>query len=262
MGESFNGQTIRSPIIPTTYAHHASQLIHGITKKMLLAIIVLGPLFFLSIVDALRLLGIKNIIGDQLLDNTMVIFSACLLVVMVFLCNSLLRSRKILNQWADVFARNSIIAGMNISMSHLSKEDALIAIAETVEEIGQPLRRYFSEGKDLKKFIDVPRGKNLVFDVLLDKEIDGIPDDLKKVLREYGSVIIKVEGGQVDSDKVRIFSKTLFHYIKETGNTVALPILIGEDVSDSAYNFVNTSHDQVIKRIVLVEESLVQLQLD
>ena len=184
MGESFNGQTIRSPIIPTTYAHHASQLIHGITKKMLFAIIVLGPLFFLSIIDAFRLVGIKNIIGDQTLDYTMVIFSACLLVVVVFLCNSLLRSKKILNQWADIFERNSIIAGMNISMSHLTKEDALRAIAETVEEIGEPLRRYFSE--DLKKFIDVPRGKNNIFDVLLDKEISDIHDDLKMVLRDYG----------------------------------------------------------------------------
>ena len=65
-------------------------------------------------------------------------------------------------------------------MSHLTKEDALRAIAETVEEIGQPLRRYFSEGKDLKKFIDVPRGKNNIFDVLLDKEIIDIHDDLKR----------------------------------------------------------------------------------
>lgn len=258
MGETFNSQTTRSPIIPTTYAHHASQLIHGITKKLLLVIIVLGPLFFFSIIDAARLVGIKNVIGDELLDNTIVVFSACLLVVVIFLSISLLGSKKILNQWADIFERNSIIAGIDISMNHLTKEDALIAIAESVEEIGQPLRRYFSEGKDLKKFIDVPRGENIVFDVLLDKEIDDIPDDLKKVLREYGSVIIKVESSLVDLDKVRIFSQVLLDYAKETRNSVALPILIGESVSDSAYNFVKSSREEVVKKIVLVEKPSVQ----
>ena len=45
----------------------------------------------------------------------------------------LLRSKKILNQWADVFDRNLIIAGMNISMNKLSKEKTLTAIAESVE---------------------------------------------------------------------------------------------------------------------------------
>ena len=91
------------------------------------------------------------------------------------------------------FERNSIIAGINISMNKLSKEEALTAIAESVEEIGQPLRRYFSNSLDVKKFIDVPLGKEIVFDVLLDKDIRGIPDDLRNVLTDYGAVIIKIE---------------------------------------------------------------------
>ena len=77
MGEIYNDQSSHSPIIPTRYAHHASQLIHGITKKMVLTIIFLCPLFFLAIVDALRLVGFRNIIGDQNLDNIIVIFSGC-----------------------------------------------------------------------------------------------------------------------------------------------------------------------------------------
>ena len=145
-----------------------------------------------------------------MIDNTIVIFSGCLLVLVVFIFHSLLRSKKILNRWADVFERNSIIAGINISMNKLSKEEALTAIAESVEEIGQPLRHYFSKSRDLKKFIDVPLGKEIVFDVLLDKDIRGIPDDLRNVLRITGAVIIKIESDMVDADKVTIFSRLIF----------------------------------------------------
>ena len=258
MGEIYSGQTSRSPVMPTSYAHQASQLIHGISKRLALIIIFLCPLFLFSTIDALRLTELKNILGDQVIDNTIVIFSGCLLVLVIFLFHSLLSSKKILNRWADVFERNSIIAGMNISMNKLSKEEALTAIAESVEEIGQPLRRYFSDSRDLKKFIDVPLGKEIVFDVLLDKDIRGIPADLRNVLTEYGAVIIKIESGMVDADKVTIFARLLFRYTKETKNYVGLPVIMGEDISDSAYNLVNTSHDEIVKRIVLVEKPLVQ----
>ena len=147
--------------MPTSYAHHASQLIRGISNRLVLVIIVLCPLFFFSIIDALRLVGLKNIVGDQVIDNTIVIFCGCLLILVIFLSRALLRSKKILNQWADVFDRNLIIAGINISMNKLSKEEALTAVAESVEEIGQPLRRYFSDTRDWKKFIDVSRKKEI-----------------------------------------------------------------------------------------------------
>lgn len=260
MGEIYNDQSSHSPIIPTRYAHHASQLIHGITKKMVLTIIFLCPLFFLAIVDALRLVGFRNIIGDQNLDNIIVIFSGCLLIVVIFLFRSLFNSRKVLDRWADLFERNSIIAGLNISMNKLNKEEALMAVAETIEEIGEPLQRFFSDTRDLNKFIDVVRGKKNVFDILLDKDINGIPGDLRSVLNEYGAVIIKIESGKVDADTVALFSRSLSNYVKETKNHVGLSVIIGENVSDSAYNLVNTSNVEVVKRIVLVDKPLVQSQ--
>ena len=262
MGEFYNDQSSHSPIIPTRYANHASQLIHRITKKLVLAIIFLCPLFFLAIVDALRLVGFRNIIGDQNLDNIIVIFSGCLLVIVIFLFRSLLNSRKVLNRWADLFERNSIIAGLNISMNKLNKEEALMAVAETIEEIGEPLQRFFSDTRDLNKFIDVVRGKKNVFDILLDKDINGIPGDLRSVLKEYGAVVIKVESGVIDIDKVLLFSRLLSEYMKETKNHVGLPVIIGENISDTAYNLVNTSHDELIRRIVLVEKPTVQSQID
>jgi hypothetical protein len=235
MGELYSGQTSRSPVLPTSYAHHASGLIHGISNRLVLVIIVLCPLFFFSIIDALRIAGLKNIVGDQVIDNTIVIFCACLLILVILLFRSLLRSKKILNQWADVFERNLIIAGINISMSKLSKEEALTAIAESVEEIGQPLRQYFLDTRDLKKFIDVSRGKENVFDVLLDKDISGITNELRNVLTEYGAVIIKIENGIVDADKVTLFSRSLSNYAKETKNQVGLPVIIGFGLQSCQY---------------------------
>lgn len=112
----------------------------------------------------------------------------------------------------------------------------------------------------MNKFIDVVRGKKNVFDILLDKDINGIPGDLRSVLNEYGAVIIKIESGKVDADTVALFSRSLSNYVKETKNHVGLSVIIGENVSDSAYNLVNTSNVEVVKRIVLVDKPLVQSQ--
>ena len=57
-----------------------------------------------------------------------------------------------------------------------------------------------------------------------------------------GAVIIKIESGKVDADTVTLFSRSLSNYAKETKNYVGLSVIIGENVSDSAYNLVNTSH--------------------
>ena len=71
-----------------------------------------------------------------------VTFSVILLVIILYLLNTLLKSRKILNSWADTFERNSIKTGMAIAMTNKSKEEAIEAIAETVAQIGEPLRNY------------------------------------------------------------------------------------------------------------------------
>ncbi len=144
-------------------------------------------------------------------------------------------------------------------MTKMSKDEAIRAISETVEDIGQPLQSYISDKQEFKELIDVHRGKDLVFDVLIDKDIHGISDDFRNVLREYGSVVIKVVDGQVDENTVTLFSNMLSEYIMETKNSVGLPVIIGEDVSDAAYKFIYTSHNEIVKRMVLVEKPIMQL---
>ena len=121
--------------------------------------ILVFSLFFFSVTDALRLTVLRNLIGDDPLDNIMVISSIFLLVALTLSVRSLLRSRNMLNQWSDIFERNSINAGMSISMTKISKEEAIRAISETVEEIGQPLQNYMSNRQEFKELIDVHRGQ-------------------------------------------------------------------------------------------------------
>ena len=74
---------------------------------------------------------------------------------------------------ADTFERNSIKTGMNIAMTNKSKEEAIGAIAETVAQIGEPLRNYISLKDNLKKFLDVSIKNNnndVFFDILIDQD--------------------------------------------------------------------------------------------
>ena len=72
-----------------------------------------------------------------------------------------IKSRRVLEHWADVFERNSIAAGINISMGSRTREEAVRAIAETVEEIGPQLREYISSKKDdYNEFFDIAFGKD------------------------------------------------------------------------------------------------------
>jgi hypothetical protein len=153
MGGIINGKKTRSPIMPTVYAHEASQQVYGISKRLGILTLVLFPLVFISVIDALHLGSLKNIFGDQSADNIIVILSISLLILVMILFRSVFHSRKILNRWAEVFERNSISAGINISMYRVDKQEAVRAIAESIEEIGEPLRRYTSEGTHMLQYL-------------------------------------------------------------------------------------------------------------
>lgn len=119
-------------------------------------------------------------------------------------------------------------------MNKMDKQEAVRAIAESIEEIGEPLRSYISDGGDINSFIGVHRG-TLTFDILFDKKIPGLSDAFKKVLEDYGAIIIKLDRGETDNAKVTMFSQGLDQYKKELGNPIGLAIIIGENISNSAY---------------------------
>jgi len=60
-----------------------------------------------------------------------------------------------LRAWAVLVERNNIRAGSNISMSNKSKEITVRAIAETIDEVGDQLRKYISSKDDFNEFLNV-----------------------------------------------------------------------------------------------------------
>ena len=157
-----------------------------------------------------------------------------------------MKSKKILNSWADTFERNSIKTGMNIAMTNKSKEEAIGAIAETVAQIGEPLRNYISLKENLKKFLDVSIKNNnndVFFDILIDQDHvknetnysgDNNSSNLKQSLMEYGAVVIKIVEGTVDNKIVHSFYNSLSKYVSLTKNKVGLALIIGDNISEDA----------------------------
>ena len=262
---------LHSPILATKYAHIASSLIHTLGKNLILVIGLIFALFVISLLDTLHTRGYTNMIPDAGYDSMITIFSVILFGTTLYLLNTLLKSKRMLSSWAKTFERNSIKAGMNIAMTNRSKEEALHAIAETVEQIGEPLRKYISSKENYKNFLDsnikINNNNEILFDVLIDQDhikdnVSGGSDDsgsidLKQSLQEYGSIIIKVIDETVDKDTVESFSKSLSNYISLTKNKIGLAVIIGNDISKDAYNVAKQHENNKVSYIILVEKPLI-----
>ncbi|MFZ1875669.1 MAG: FeoB-associated Cys-rich membrane protein, partial [Nitrososphaeraceae archaeon] len=140
-----------SPIMPTRYAHGSSKLIRSIEKTFYPIIGLIAALFLFAILDITDVISKYNILPDRTYDIIITFVAAILLAVVVYLLYSLIKSRKKLHHWADIFERNSIKAGLTISMSTTSKEHVLGALSETIEGIGEPLRDYLSSSPNSYK---------------------------------------------------------------------------------------------------------------
>lgn len=263
---------LQSPVLATKYAHTASNLVRTLTKKFVFIIGVISALIVLAVLDVLHVVGYMRVIPDVVYDSMIVTFSVILLVIIVYLLNTLLKSKKILNSWADTFERNSIKTGMNIAMTNKSKEEAIGAIAETVAQIGEPLRNYISLKENLKKFLDVSIKNNnndVFFDILIDQDHvknetsssgDNNSSNLKQSLMEYGAVVIKIVEGTVDNKIVHSFYNSLSKYVSLTKNKVGLALIIGDNISEDAGSIARQLENNKINYIVLIEKPLSMTQ--
>lgn len=258
-------QMTNSPILASRYAHRSSKLIYSIEKNFYWILGIVGLLFVLSLLDFLKV----HYIFPFSLDTPITILSAISVVALGYCFRIILRSKRMLESWAAVFERNSIRAAMTISMANLSKEDAVHAIAETIEEIGEPLRKYISFKGNFNEFLNVSFSKNknddrtvetMLFDVLIDAALVTktdtveISNSLIKVLNEYGAIIIKIADGTITKEIVTSFSKQVKYYSKSTKNKVHLAIIIGDDASEEAYKLAIKSETRGISYFVLVEK--------
>jgi hypothetical protein len=269
-----------SPILSTRYAHKAAQMILSLQKNFLIVTCVITALFVFALIDIIQVKGYFYMLPDEINDTIIIIFAAISLAALLYVLRFLLKSRKLFSNWADVFERNSIRAGINIAMADKTKEEAIRAVAETVEELGEPLRNYISSSSSsskgtFKDVIDVTignggrSGQSITYDVLMDanriKEQEytttktgdkNSSDDLKSIFKEYGAVIVKIADGAIDIESIRSFFNSLLHYLSISKSDIGLAIIIGESASQDAHNLSRdyAKANKRIHHIVLVEK--------
>lgn len=249
-----------SPTLATRYAHRAARLVHSIEKNSYLIISIVVALFILSILDMLEVHA--NLPFS--LDPIITVFSAGSIVALFYMVRVTIKSRRVLERWADVFERNSISAGINISMGNRTKEEAVHAIAETVEEIGPQLREYISSKANYNEFFDVAFDKEATttqFDIVIDKDNvkpskNNSYQDLKAVLQKYGSVTVKFVSGTIDANTILTYSNLLSKYISITQNNVSLALIIGDDATSDAHILALHPKDKKIGYIIIIERPL------
>jgi hypothetical protein len=274
-----------SPILSTRYAYKAAKMTRTIGKNLLIIIGIVAAVLFFAIIDVLQETGYIALLPDD--DITDIIIAALVggsLAALVLAFWLLLRSRNRLDNWAGVFEQNAIRTGISIAMADKSKEEAVLAIAEVVEEVGHPLSKYIESKANFNEFIDVPadsivenerlrsqqQEQKVSFDVLID-EIrvqnigtatgDSMANDLKVTLKRYGGIVVKIVDGTIDEKSVRSFSKSISDHTSmsdknKNKNKVGLALMIGDNITEDANRLVG-SHGRINKEdhsIILIEK--------
>ncbi|MDP9290235.1 MAG: hypothetical protein M3P08_18855 [Thermoproteota archaeon] len=207
---------------------------------------MLGVIVSIAVLSILNTLGILNLLYSENVDYFVdLILSVVLIIVVVPLVFLILKSRKVLDNWNDMFERTTISISINITIGNRAKEGAVKALAYLIGEISEPLQAYIESKKsDLSEFLNVNVNANLKFDVLLD--VNHLLDDgsaisinLRRILGEYGSVVIKITDDVIDNNSVESFVDSLMKYTSLTKNEIGLGLIIGEAVTKNAQEFAN-----------------------
>jgi hypothetical protein len=185
-----------STILTSKFGYASAKVIHSVEKNLY---IVLAVILSIAVLSILNILGILNYLYAENVDYFVDVFlSIVLIIVVIPLVFLILKSRRVLDKWNDMFERNTISTSINISMTNRTNKDALHSLVYSVDEISEPLQSYIESKKsDLSEFLDVTLDDGLKFNVLLDRNnviADGsqISHNLAQTLRDYGSIVIKI----------------------------------------------------------------------
>lgn len=239
-----------STILTARFGHESAKLIHSVEKNLY---IVVGLIVSIAVLSGMNILGVLEYFRssgvDRIVDVTLL---GVLIAVLIPLVILLLRSRIVLENWTEMFERNAITTGMTLAMKSRSKEEAIQALAQSVDEVSEPLEEYITSRKsDLKEFLDVSVGEGktrATYDILIDSDHvlnGGGGDDnskgrsLRKVLEDYGAVIIKIVDDYVGRNHVESFVDSLSKYVLMSKKQVGLGMIIGEEISPEAKEFAN-----------------------
>jgi hypothetical protein len=248
---SSNDDYQSSPTLITKYAHKSSRLIHSIEKKIIIVIGVVGAIAAISVIDTLEIVGLTDFIGENLDDTIIATLSLISLAALIPVLRLSFQSKRTLKDWAEMFEHNSIKYSMSISLISLNKDDVVRAVAESVEEIEDRLLQYIENGRP-SEFFDRDVGGH-VYDILIDSETVKAEKDveLKKMLADYGAIIVKIVDGNVSKNDVTSFSKSLADYSirRRRRDAVGLAMLVGREISSEAY-----SDRARVKDVLLIEK--------
>jgi len=225
-------QWSNSPTLITRYATKSSKLIYSIEKNVFVVIGVVTALAVISIIDTLEIIGITDFIGEGLDDTIIATLSLISLAALVPILRLSFKSKRILEEWAQMFEYNSIKSSISMSITSTKRDDVMHAVAESIDEIREPLLQYLEKGNTPEIFDIQLHGYR--YDVLLDQYTVNKErgDNLKKILADYGAIIIKVIDGKISRSDVDSFSNSLKAYSKEKqyNAMIGIAILIGKEV--------------------------------
>ena len=232
-----------SPLSLTQYSSEAARLIKSFTNNILFVLIILFVIATMTIFDLSMDLGFINILSDETIDAIIIGTSVFLIVFTILIVRPVFRSQKILEKWSNLFDKNAIRTGIILSINNKSKDEVLVALSETIEQIAIPLQDYLSKS-DNNEFYDISVN-DTTFDILIDKSTVKTLDanSLKNTIQDYGSIIIKITEGIIDKDVTQSFIQSLQKYRKQQGNKIGLAMIIGESITNEIYDLV----DKIIK---------------
>ena len=244
-----------SPLSLTQYSSEAARLIKSFTNNILFVLIILFVIATITIFDLSMDLGFINILSDETIDAIIIGISVFLIIFTILILRPVFRSQKILENWSNLFDKNAIKTGIILSINNKSKEEVLIALSETIEQIAIPLQDYLSKS-DHKEFYDVSI-EGVTFDIIIDKSTIKPLDanSLITTIQDYGSILIKITEGVIDKDLTRSFIYSLQKYRKQQGNKVGLALIIGESIAQESYDLINKTKDKIInENLILIEK--------
>ena len=112
-------------------------------------------------------------------------------------------------------------------------------------------------------------GNHLKFDILLDANqvVDDnstISNNLKEILRNYGSIAVKIIDVAIDKNTVESFVNCLLTYVSSTKNDIGLGLIIGEEIATDAQPFANktlhVNRKKINNLLLLVKPSTPQIK--
>jgi hypothetical protein len=257
-----------SLVLTARYGHESSKLIHLIEKNLY---IVIGLIVFTAALSIVNAFGFHYFFQysediDFIVDISLAVILVAVAIPLIIL---LLKSRKTLDRWDDMFETNTLSISMGIAMENRTKEEVCKAIMQSVEQVNQPLNDYVTASEpNFKEFMDVSVDKNITFDILIDsdrvlkdkdKDNSG-SNSLTNILKTYGAIVVKIFDGKVDNASVETHVNSVLQYISRTKSHVGLSIIVGEEISSETQEYARQflhryKRSRKINNLILVEKS-------